>query len=100
MGSESFLLVDEPEVWPFFTVREVRLRGTAGMEARWSGGRVRGAFQQLVIIDGEARIEGAWGETEPLSRMRPAFLPATLDGAYALTARCAARVLVFSVPVP
>jgi hypothetical protein len=92
--------VDEPARWPFFTAREVRLHGSPGQEARWKGGSVRGAFQQLVAVEGEARIEGAWGRPEALAVDRPSFLPATLDGGYTLAAGSSARILIFGVPVP
>lgn len=98
-GAGLYILVEEPTVWPFFTAREVKLAGTRDQPARWIEPLSRGAFSQLVSVQGEARIEGAWG-TELLAPDRPAFVPATLEGPYTLVAAEAARILIFSVPAP
>jgi hypothetical protein len=95
-----FRLVDEPETWPFFTAYRLDLRGSAAAEASWKGRPPRGAFQQIVVVEGEIALSHAgFGKTQ-LTPSVPVFVPATLDGDYTLSARGPASLLLFSVPVP
>jgi hypothetical protein len=95
-----FRLVDEPETWPFFTAYRLDLQGSAVAEASWNGQPPRGAFQQIVVVEGEiALCHAGFGKTQ-LTPNVPVFVPATLDGDYTLSARGPASLLLFSVPVP
>jgi hypothetical protein len=89
-------LVDEPARWPFFTAYRVELAGRAGAPVTWQHDDA-GAFQQLVILDGEVQLEaGARGRT--LHRRAPAFVPA--GARCRVTASAPASLLVFSIPGP
>ncbi len=95
-----FSLVDDPERWPFFTVREVVLEGSDGTEARWLGRHAEGAFQHVVVAEGRVRLSYPGAEPLSLTPRSPAFVPATAPGDYLLSSTGPARVLLFSVPVP
>lgn len=99
IGAEAFALVDEPETWPFFTAYEIRLSGSPGRPARWPALALDGAFVQLVGVEGLLRVEGGFDPVH-VDPWRPAFIPATLEGPWALVSEASARVLLFSVPVP
>jgi hypothetical protein len=90
-------LVDEPADWPFFTAYRLDLDGSAGAPASWRGDHPPGVFQQWVVLTGEVTLAAA-GRTATLDPARPAFIPATLDGGYQLSAAGPASLLVFSVP--
>jgi hypothetical protein len=85
-----FRLVDEPDVWPFFTAYQVTLEN-----GRWQD-RPKGVFQQLVVLSGEADLIDSHGLVGTLNPTVPAFIPATLDGDYQLAG--SGKVLIFSVP--
>jgi|GEM_PF-2323752 len=98
-GAEVLVLVDEPETWPFFTAREVRLSGSRGKPARCPAPSPRGTFAQVVVLEGTLGIEGGFDPVH-VDRSRPVFIPATLEGAWAFVSEGQARALLFSVPVP
>ncbi len=95
-----FSLAEDPEVWPFFTVREVVLEGVDGTEARWLGRHAEGAFQHVVVTEGLVRLSYPGAQPLSLSPKAPAFVPATAPGDYLLSSTGPARVLLLSVPVP
>ena len=99
IGAEIHVLVDEPETWPFFTAREVRLSGSRRRPAHWSAQAPSGAFAQLVCLEGTISIEGGFDPVRA-DLSRPVFLPATLEGPWTLVSEGNARVLLISVPVP
>jgi hypothetical protein len=93
-GAELFCLVDEPRAWPFFTTYQLELQG------QFRASPPAGVFQELVVLRGRVELgddDGARGELSPGA---PAFIPATLDGPYSLSAHEPATVLILGVPGP
>lgn len=95
-GATLLRLVDAPERWPFFTAYQLEL--VAG--TTWRGDHASGTFQQLVVVDGALELADAEGTVGTLDPSHPAFVPATVDGGYTLTARAATTLLLLSVPGP
>ncbi|MGO8994636.1 MAG: hypothetical protein ACLQVI_15075 [Polyangiaceae bacterium] len=91
-GAELFRLVDEPAAWPFFTAYQLELSGELSLRPP------PGVFQQLVVTRGRVQLGDAAGVVGELSPHAPGFVPASLDGAYTLTAREPSTILIFAVP--
>jgi hypothetical protein len=87
-------LIDEPARWPFFTAYQLDLQGKAGLSPP------PGLFQQIVVTRGRVALSDASGPVGELAASAPAFVPATLDGGYVLSAREASTVFLLSVPAP
>jgi hypothetical protein len=93
-------MIDEPELWPFFSAYRIELDGTAAAPASWRGDHAPGVFQQLVVVRGEVELTDPDGGVVALGAHTPAFIPATMRGGYRLTSVGEASVLAFSVPGP
>jgi hypothetical protein len=91
-GGELLCLVDEPGRWPFFTAYQLELAGSVTLRPP------PGVFQQLVVTRGRVDLGDELGRVGELSSRAPGFVPATLAGAYTLTAREGATVMLYSVP--
>ena len=88
-------LLDQPALWPFFTVLRLDL-ADAGV---WSAPAAP-EFRQLVILSGKVRLQAA-GRTLRLGPSAPAFVPADLPGGYTLVAEDGpASLLLVSIPGP
>jgi hypothetical protein len=93
-------MIDDPELWPFFSAYRIELDGTATTQASFWGNHAPGLFQQLVVVSGEVELTDADGGVVVLGSHAPAFIPATMRGGYRLTSVGEASVLAFSVPGP
>ncbi len=91
-GAEVFCLVDEPTTWPFFTAYQLELTGS------FRSAPPLGAFQQVVVTRGRVALHDEEGLLGELSPHAPAFVPATLEGSYTLTAREPSTVMIVAVP--
>jgi hypothetical protein len=87
-------LLDEPTRWPFFTAFELELTGQVRLAPP------PGVFQELVVTRGRVVLSDASGKIGELTSSVSGFVPATLEGSYALSALEGAHssVLVFAVP--
>ena len=89
---ELLRLVDEPTTWPFFTAYQLELRGA------FTASPPPGVFQEIAVTRGRVELRDGHGVLGELGTRAPAFIPATLDGPFTLTAREPATVMLFSVP--
>jgi len=93
-GADLLRLVDEPSRWPFFTAYQLELTQTG----RFTAAAPPGVFQQLVVTRGRTELCDGAGVVGELSPQASAFVPATLEGSYTLSAREPSTVMIFSVP--
>jgi hypothetical protein len=91
-GATLSCLVDEPATWPFFTAYQLELTGS------FTSSPPLGVFQQIVVTRGRVSLHDHVGALGELSSSVPAFVPATLDAPYTLTAREPSTVMIFAVP--
>jgi hypothetical protein len=91
-GAELFCLVDEPTAWPFFTAYQLELTGSVALRPP------PGVFQQLVVTRGRVGLGDGAGTLGELSPREPGFVPATLEGSFALSAREPSTVMIYAVP--
>jgi hypothetical protein len=91
-GAELYCLVDEPTVWPFFTVYQLELTGSVALLPP------PGVFQQLVVTRGCVDLGDGAGALGQLSPREPGFVPATLEGSFTLSAREPSTVMIYAVP--
>lgn len=96
-GSRFYRIVDDPEVWPYFTVYRLDLAGRSGEAAECLAPVPGSAFQQLLVIRGSVRVRTGQ-EVTRLSPGVPAFVPATLSEAYTLESDEESSLLLLSIP--
>ena len=99
-GVRLFEIIDDPAAWPTFTLHRLELDGNESKPVRWKGDHPPGAFQQLMVIEGEVNLSTPRGEVGRLDPGRPVFVPATAEGGYTFEAAGKAVVLLVSVPTP